>query len=637
MQLTLPFAVLLATIVALYSAPSEVEAAPMAVVRAPSGRITMPLKRVVNRRTDVHPQVLLQQKINHAQRRYARLTGRSEPEPAELKRALQKRVESLESRGIQARGLRMGHAAASMNAPTTTAETVSNKASSSGSGAALSLGDIISAITGSSNAQAGNGKAKAAKGKNGKNGGAAAAGAAAGAGAGAAAGAAGAAAAAGSDLGGQPFPEAALQAATDDTVTPAAGTPGDNSLGLDIEANDVTYLGTVQMGTPPQDFTVIMDTGSADFWVGAENCVTISAQGQSTGQDCGKHTFLGSNGSSSFVDTQKQFQVTYGSGAVVGDIVTDDLTMAGLNIKGHTLGVALGETIQFSGDANADGLMGLAQGTLSNQGVPTPPEALAKAGLIDSTIVSVKLARLDDGNNDGEITFGALDATKFDAASQVTVKNVNTQGFWEADMDDISVDGTSLGLQGRTAILDTGTTLIIAPQTDADTLMAAIPGAKSDGQGGYTVPCTTNVSVAMSFGNTNFAIDSRDLAFLPVSNDLSGDCTAGVSAGQIGGATEWLVGDVFLKNVYASFDTDNNQIQLANLAGAAAASSGSASAAASGAAATATASDAAATASGAAATASGAAATATGKAGKGGKTAATTAAAATETAATASV
>ena len=36
--------------------------------------------------------------------------------------------------------------------------------------------------------------------------------------------------------------------------------------------------------------------------------------------------------------------------------------MAGLTLKAHTLGVALGETIQFSGDANADGLMGLAQG-----------------------------------------------------------------------------------------------------------------------------------------------------------------------------------------------------------------------------------------------------------------------------------
>lgn len=26
------------------------------------------------------------------------------------------------------------------------------------------------------------------------------------------------------------------------------------------------------MGTPPQDFLLLMDSGSADLWVGAENC-----------------------------------------------------------------------------------------------------------------------------------------------------------------------------------------------------------------------------------------------------------------------------------------------------------------------------------------------------------------------------
>ena len=31
-----------------------------------------------------------------------------------------------------------------------------------------------------------------------------------------------------------------------------------------------------------------------------------------------------------------------------------------------------------------------------------------------------------------------------------------SKGFWEADLDDAAVGGQSLGLQGRTAILDTG-------------------------------------------------------------------------------------------------------------------------------------------------------------------------------------
>jgi hypothetical protein len=39
---------------------------------------------------------------------------------------------------------------------------------------------------------------------------------------------------------------------------------------------------------------------------------------------------------------------------------------------------------------------------------------------------------------------------------------VNQQGFWEAAMDDVSVNGGHLGLQGRTAILDTGQYLDIS-------------------------------------------------------------------------------------------------------------------------------------------------------------------------------
>lgn len=33
--------------------------------------------------------------------------------------------------------------------------------------------------------------------------------------------------------------------------------------------------------------------------------------------------------------------------------------------------------------------------------------------------------------------------------------NVNTNGFWEGAIDDVTVNGVSLGLAGRTAILDT--------------------------------------------------------------------------------------------------------------------------------------------------------------------------------------
>jgi hypothetical protein len=172
----------------------------------------------------------------------------------------------------------------------------------------------------------------------------------------------------------------------------------------------------------------------------------------------------------------------------------------------------------------------------------TPVESLAQQKLITDAITSYKISCLQDEKNDGEITFGGLDATKFDAQTLVTFNNVNQDGFWEGNMDAVTVDGQDTGLTGRTAILDTGTTLIIAPPSDAAAVHSLIAGAQSDGNGGFTIPCTTNASVALSFGGQSFAIDTRDLLFAPVDpNDLTGDCVSGISTGQIGGDTEWLV------------------------------------------------------------------------------------------------
>jgi len=345
-------------------------------------------------------------------------------------------------------------------------------------------------------------------------------------------------------------------------VTDADTPTTSGSLGLDIEAQDVGYLATIQMGTPPQDFLILMDSGSADLWVGSENC---QSQG---GGGCGNHKFLGTQSSSTFVDTGDTFEVTYGTGQVSGDIVNDAVSIAGLTLSNHTFGVANTESVDFSGDSTPfDGLMGLAQSILSEQQTPTPIESLASAGLVPDSIVSYKISRLADNLKDGEITFGALDPTKFDASTLVTLPNVNTQGFWEVALDAATVNGVDTGLTGRTTIMDTGTTLMVVPAADAQAIHSQIQGSQPDGQGGFTVPCTMTDSVALTYSGQVFTIDPRDIAFTPVDpNDPTGACTSGITAGNIGGATEWLVGDTFLKNAYLSTDVSKNTVSLAKLA-----------------------------------------------------------------------
>jgi hypothetical protein len=272
----------------------------------------------------------------------------------------------------------------------------------------------------------------------------------------------------------------------------------------------------------------------------------------------GNHTTLGAQSSSSFVQSTQQFQVTYGSGAVQGLLCQDNVNIGGLALNNHTFGVATAESIQFASTTTPfDGLMGLAQSvrsfrclclqnfhlpvqTLSQEKVLTPVEALAANKLIQSPITSFKIPRLSDQLNDGEVTFGGLDPTKFVANTLVTIPNANTAGFWEGAMDAITVNGASTGLTGRTAILDTGTTLILAPPSDAQQVMQSLGGACDAQQ--CTIPCTTQASLALSFGNTSFAIDPKDLAVLPINpNDPTGTCTAGIQPQMIGTATEWLV------------------------------------------------------------------------------------------------
>ncbi|KAK4699975.1 hypothetical protein P7C70_g6278, partial [Phenoliferia sp. Uapishka_3] len=420
------------------------------------------------RNSHLHPQVLLQMHINRSVRRHARMTKREVPTEAVLRKALVKRWEGV-NQGV---GDEVGN---------------SRKEKRQREGKAMAgIGGLNSAAS--------------FKGKKGKGG----------------AGGAGDGGNSTTTTGSGPgFSQKDFDASQSNSVEPAQTPTANSTIGLNIEANDVGYFATIQLGTPPANFKILMDSGSAD-----------------------------------------------GTGNVAGTIIQDDVLIAGLPIAGHSFGVTTSESSDFSDSSVPfDGLMGLAQSMLSEQGVLTPIESLAQTGAVPAQL-GFHLARLSDGTNDGEVTFGGVDATKFNG-SLTEFPNVNTQGFWEGAMGDVTVDGTALGLSGRTAILDTGTTLIVAPAADAAAVHAAIPGSASDGQGGFTIPCTSTASVALSFGGKSFAINASDLTFLPTTNNLQGDCVSGISSGSVGGANEWLVGDVFLKNVYFATSVESNTIGLA--------------------------------------------------------------------------
>lgn len=78
------------------------------------------------------------------------------------------------------------------------------------------------------------------------------------------------------------------QAADSDNVTPGKPPTTQNSLSLNIEGNDVGYLADFIIGTPPRKFSILMDSGSADFWVGGEQCQSLSVKGADCVSDSGQ-------------------------------------------------------------------------------------------------------------------------------------------------------------------------------------------------------------------------------------------------------------------------------------------------------------------------------------------------------------
>ena len=88
---------------------------------------------------------------------------------------------------------------------------------------------------------------------------------------------------------------------------------------------DAQYYGTIGIGTPPQPFGVVFDTGSSNLWVPSKECKLSPA--------CYLHKYFDSSKSSTYVANGTHFNITYGSGAVIGYIGQDYVTLAGLTAK----------------------------------------------------------------------------------------------------------------------------------------------------------------------------------------------------------------------------------------------------------------------------------------------------------------
>ncbi|KAF9929819.1 hypothetical protein FBU30_001193 [Linnemannia zychae] len=162
----------------------------------------------------------------------------------------------------------------------------------------------------------------------------------------------------------------------------------------------------------------------------------------------------------------------------------------------------------------------------------------------------------------GEITFGGVDASKF----QGNFTYVDCVGLrpWTIPVGGVKVAGNNIKVDGAVAAIDTGTTAMLIPRTIADSINGAIPGAiKVATQGGtWYMPCNGNTDIVITFGNFSAKIPYSHVALQAArSKTQQGDyCLSAIMfpIGKTLAIQEWLIGDVFLKNVYSVFDFGTN-------------------------------------------------------------------------------
>lgn len=143
----------------------------------------------------------------------------------------------------------------------------------------------------------------------------------------------------------------------------------DTTLLLD-DYYDFEYVGWLSIGTPPQTFSVVFDTGSSDIWVPSVRC-----------DSCNSHRSYNSSLSSSFAasntwrGSRKEFKIEYGSGQVTGEVGTDSISVGDISMENIIFGEALDESAAIA-SYEMDGICGLAFGGLSSLTTPSFIEAL---------------------------------------------------------------------------------------------------------------------------------------------------------------------------------------------------------------------------------------------------------------------
>jgi len=311
------------------------------------------------------------------------------------------------------------------------------------------------------------------------------------------------------------------------------------------------YFSDISIGTPPQQFKVVLDTGSSNLWVPSSECNSIA---------CYLHSKYDHSSSSTYKKNGSSFEIRYGSGELSGFVSQDTLQIGDLKVKNQDFAEATSEPGLAFAFGRFDGIMGLGYNTISVNGIVPPFYNMLDQGLLDEPVFSFYLSDTNDESSESEAMFGGVNTDHY--TGKLTKIPLRRKAYWEVDLDAITFGDDTAEMDDTGVILDTGTSLIALPSTMAELLNKEI-GAKKSYNGQYTVECDKRDSLPdLTFTLTghNFTIGPYDYIL-----EVQGSCISsfmGMDFPEPVGPLA-ILGDAFLRKWYSVYDLGTNSVGLA--------------------------------------------------------------------------
>uniref|UniRef100_A0A8D1PPU9 Peptidase A1 domain-containing protein n=1 Tax=Sus scrofa TaxID=9823 RepID=A0A8D1PPU9_PIG len=313
---------------------------------------------------------------------------------------------------------------------------------------------------------------------------------------------------------------------------------------------DSVYVGNITIGTPPQQFSVVFDTGSSDTWVPSIYCQSMA---------CVTHNTFDPFQSTTFQLPGIVIDLHYGSGTMTGLLGYDTIQMGDLIIKNQTFGLSLTEDDIVFEHAIFDGILGLGYPSLAIKGTTPIFDTIMNQSLISEPVFAFYLSTETELGS--VVMFGGV----LDCYYKGDLKWVplSKPHYWQIPLERISMKGKIVACKRACqAVVDTGTSLMIGPRKQVYNIHKRFSGYYL--QDLYVIPCqdiNTLPDIVFTIEGIDYPVPARAY----VQKSARGLCVS-TFQGRRSRSTRkqlWILGNVFLRLYFTVFDRGQNRIGLA--------------------------------------------------------------------------